>query len=54
MLVNKGTALPDDTIVASYSLCNKDYRNMISENSVIGGIPAKKLAGNKKRCNAKL
>ena len=54
VLVNKGTILPDDTIVASYSLCNKDYRNMISENSVIGGIPAKKLAENKKRSNDKL
>lgn len=54
VLVNKGTILPDDTIVASYSLCNKDYRNMISENSVIGGIPAKKLVGNKKRSNDKL
>ena len=54
VLVNKGTILPDDTIVASYSLCNKDYKNMISENSVIGGIPAKKLVGNKKRSNDKL
>lgn len=54
VLVNKGTVLPDDTIVASYSLCNKDYRNMISENSVIGGIPAKKLMANKRRNNDKL
>lgn len=54
VLVNKGTALPNDTIVASYSLCNKDYRNMIPENSIIGGIPAKKLAENKRRNNDKL
>lgn len=54
VLVNKGTVLPDDTIVASYSLCNKDYGNMASENSIIGGIPAKKLAGNRRRNNDKL
>lgn len=54
VLINKGTALPDDTIVASYSLCNKDYRNMIHENSIIGGIPAKELAVNKRRNNDKL
>jgi len=54
VLVNKGTKLPNDTIVASYSLCNKDYGNMIPENSIIGGIPAKKLAENKRRNNDKL
>lgn len=54
VLVNKGTILPNDTIVASYSLCNKDYGNMIPENSIIGGIPAKKLAENKRRNNDKL
>ena len=54
VLVNKGTVLPNDTIVASYSLCNKDYGNMASENSIIGGIPAKKLAGNRRRNNDKL
>lgn len=54
VLVNKGTKLPNDTIVASYSLCNKDYGNMIPENSIIGGIPAKKLAENKRRSNDKL
>lgn len=54
VLVNKGTILPNDTIVASYSLCNKDYGNIVSENSIIGGIPAKKLAENKRRNNDKL
>ena len=54
VLVNKGTVLPNDTIVASYSLCNKDYRNIIHENSIIGGIPAKKLTENKRRNNDKL
>ena len=54
VLVNKGTVLPSDTIVASCSLCNKDYRNIVSENSIIGGIPAKKLAESKKRNNDKL
>ncbi len=54
VLVNKGTVLPDDTIVASYSLCNKDYRNVISENYIIGGIPARKLAENKMRNKDKL
>ncbi len=54
VLVNKGTVLPNDTIVASYSLCNKDYGNIVSENSIIGGIPAKKLAENRRRNNDKL
>lgn len=54
VLVNKGTVLPNETIVASYSLCNKDFGKMISENSIIGGIPAKKLAENKRRSNDKL
>lgn len=54
VIINKGTILPNNTIVASYSLCNKDYTKIISENSVIGGIPAKKLAENKLRYNDKL
>lgn len=54
VLVNKGTVLPNDTIVASYSLCNKDYGTMVLENSIIGGIPAKKLVGNRRRNNDKL
>ena len=54
VLINKGTILPNDTIVASYSLCNKDYNKIITENSIIGGIPAKKIAENKKRNNDKL
>lgn len=54
VLVNKGTILPDDVIVASYSLCNKDYRNVIPNNSIIGGIPAKKIAEKRKRKDDKL
>lgn len=54
VLVNKGTILPADTIVASYSLCNKDYKYLIPENSIIGGIPAKKIVEKRKRNNDKL
>jgi acetyltransferase-like isoleucine patch superfamily enzyme len=46
--VMKGTVLPDHTIVASNSLCNKDYSN-ISEYSVVGGSPAKLLKQGVKR-----
>lgn len=38
--IQKGTILPDYTIVASNSLLNKDYSD-IPECSVIGGMPAK-------------
>lgn len=38
--IQKGTVLPDNTIVASNSLLNKDYSD-IPECSVIGGMPAK-------------
>lgn len=54
VIVNKGTILPSDTIVASSSLCNKDYSKLLLPFSIIGGIPAKKLASNKKRMNDKL
>ncbi len=54
VLINKGTILPNDIIVASYSLCNKDYSNRILNYSIIGGIPAKKIAENRKRNNDKL
>lgn len=54
VLINKNTILPNDTIVASYSLCNKDYSDIISNYSIIGGIPAKKIAENRKRYNDKL
>ena len=38
-----GTKIPDYTIVASNSLVNKDFSD-ISEESIIGGIPAKYIA----------
>jgi acetyltransferase-like isoleucine patch superfamily enzyme len=46
--VMKGTITPDYLIVASNSLCNKDYTNF-SINTVLGGIPVKKIGSNKKR-----
>ncbi|WP_290158578.1 hypothetical protein [uncultured Duncaniella sp.] len=49
VIINKGTILPSNTIVASCSLCNQDYSNKILPYSVIGGIPAKLLSINKKR-----
>lgn len=54
VILNKGTVLPSNTIVASYSLCNKDYSKTLQPFSIIGGIPAKILAVNKKRMNDKL
>lgn len=46
--INKGCIIPDNTIVASNSLCNKDYSS-IACYSVIGGYPAKQIASNKVR-----
>jgi acetyltransferase-like isoleucine patch superfamily enzyme len=46
--VMKDTVTPDDLIVASNSLCNKDYSSLPIY-SVIGGIPAKLIASNKQR-----
>lgn len=46
--IAKGTILPNHTIVASNSLVNKDF-TPIGENLIIGGIPAKKIAENKRR-----
>lgn len=46
--INKGSNIPENTIVASYSLCNKDYSN-IPLFSVLGGIPAKVIGSNKSR-----
>lgn len=46
--LNKGCVIPNDIIVASNSLCNKDYSN-ISPFSVIGGIPASVVSNNKQR-----
>ena len=48
VMINKGTTIPNDTIVASNSLCNKDYKKLIPPFSIIGGIPAKILSENKK------
>ena len=45
---NKGCYIPGDTIIASNSLCNKDYCNIPSY-SVIGGLPAKLIGKNKAR-----
>ncbi len=44
--INKGTNLPANCIVASNSLCNKDYRLIVSEYSILGGIPAKLIQRN--------
>ena len=49
VIINKGTILPSNTIVASCSLCNQDYSDKIIPYSVIGGIPAKLISTNKKR-----
>ena len=38
--ITKGTFLPDNTIVTSKSLVNKDLSE-IPENSIVGGLPAK-------------
>lgn len=46
--VMKGTKTPDNFIVASNSLCNKDYTEF-PEYSVFGGIPVKKIGNNKER-----
>lgn len=46
--VMKGTITPDDFIVASNSLCNKDY-SAVPPYSIYGGIPAKLIRSNKKR-----
>lgn len=42
--INKGTVLPDYTIVASNSLCNKDYTMYHKQYITLGGIPAKIVA----------
>ena len=47
--INKGTILPDFTIVGSNSLLNKDYTKMISNNCLIAGQPAKLIKQNLER-----
>lgn len=46
--IMKGTVTRDWQIIASNSLCNKDYTSL-QEFSVLGGIPAKQIGENKKR-----
>lgn len=41
-----GTITPDNIVIGYGSICNKDYRNLIPENSVIAGIPAKLVKEN--------
>lgn len=45
-MIYKNTITPDYCIVASNSLCNKDYKSFIPEYSMIGGLPAKLLKSN--------
>lgn len=47
VIVNKGTKFPSNTIVASRSLCNKDYTKF-GQYCVLAGSPAKVVATNKK------
>jgi acetyltransferase-like isoleucine patch superfamily enzyme len=49
----KGTILPDHCIVGSNSLCNKDYKSIVKENSVIQGSPAKLIKENISSINSK-
>lgn len=42
------TKTPDNFVIASNTLCNKDYTSL-GENTLIGGIPAKKIRDNFKR-----
>lgn len=41
-----GTVTPDNISIGYGSVCNKDYRNIIPENSVIAGVPAKLVKEN--------
>lgn len=41
-----GTVTPDNIAIGFGSVCNKDYRSTIPENSVIAGIPAKLVKKN--------
>jgi len=54
VIINKGTITPNDTIIASCTLCNKDYSKLITKNSIIGGYPARLLSSNKRRLNDKI
>ena len=48
VFINKGTKIPDNIIIASKSLCNKDYSS-VPAFSVIAGIPAKVVSSDKQR-----
>lgn len=54
VIINKGTILPSNTIVASNSLCNKDYSKVINSYCIIGGIPARLISTGKQRMQDKL
>lgn len=41
-----GTITPDNITIGYGSVCNKDYRNIIPENSIIAGVPAKLVKEN--------
>lgn len=41
-----GTITPNNIVIGYGSVCNKDYRNIIPENSVIAGVPAKLVKKN--------
>jgi acetyltransferase-like isoleucine patch superfamily enzyme len=45
-----GTVIPNNTIVASHSLVNKDFSD-VPEESIVGGIPAKLISTGFKRVN---
>ncbi len=47
--INKGTVLPDHTIVASNSLCNKDYSKAGKQYITLAGMPAKIVAEGNER-----
>ena len=44
--IQKGTKLPANSIVASHSLCNKDYSSE-GEYCIFAGVPAKKICENR-------
>ena len=46
VIINKGTVIPKGVIVSAFSLCNKNYTDIVPFYSVIGGIPAKLIKKN--------
>ena len=48
VFINKGTRIPANIIIASKSLCNKDYSN-VPAFSVLAGMPAKVVASDKQK-----